>query len=264
MKIYLDPGHGGNDPGAVGHGLTEKEVVWTITTHITSLLQNNYGDVKVKMSRSQYEGRSLAARTKEANSWKADLFLSIHCNASGGMGNGYEDFIYHQLAPWSRTAGIQQVMHKEISKAAGLRDRGSKSADFHVLRETNMPALLTENGFIDHPGDAAKMRTNEWYRQVAEGHVLGLEKAFSLNKKGSTSKDKYLIIAGSFHNKEYAQLLSATLHKASINVSVSKVHIQGRNWYRVQTPAFPKRLAAEMHLQGIKECGIKDAYIIQV
>ncbi len=75
-------------------------------------------------------------------------------------------------------------------------------ANFHVLRETTMPAFLSENGFIDHPVDAALMKKNTWKQCVAEGHVNGLAKAFNLRRRGNDigidTGSLYKIIASSF------------------------------------------------------------------
>src|SRR5690606_9045497 len=65
-----------------------------------------------------------------------------------------------------------------------VRDRGKKRANFAVLRETKMPALLTENLFIDNASDAAKLKSEQFLLQIAHGHVIGLERAFGLKKKG--------------------------------------------------------------------------------
>lgn len=62
-------------------------------------------------------------------------------------------------------------------------NRGKKTADFHVLRESKMPALLTENGFIDNLNDAAKLKNSSFLTTIARGHVYGLARAFNLTKK---------------------------------------------------------------------------------
>lgn len=75
-----------------------------------------------------------------------------------------------------------------------LSDRGKKQSNLHVLRESNMPALLTENGFIDNANDAAKMKSDSWITDVARGHVNGLAKAFNLQKKSGAVY--HTVIAG--------------------------------------------------------------------
>ncbi|WP_066055614.1 N-acetylmuramoyl-L-alanine amidase family protein [Robertmurraya korlensis] len=181
VKIFIDPGHGGTDSGAVGNGIQEKNITLQIASAIQSILINEYSNVEVRMSRTGDETVSLNQRTNMANAWGADFFLSIHINSGGGR--GYEDFIHSNLSSASRTAQIQRTIHLEVITKIDMVDRGSKKADFHVLRESNMDAVLTENGFIDNAEDASKMKNPAWVNSVARAHVVGVEKAFNLQRK---------------------------------------------------------------------------------
>jgi N-acetylmuramoyl-L-alanine amidase len=183
FKLYLDPGHGGSDTGAVGNGLQEKDIVLDIALRIRDILLNEYQDIEVNMSRTTDIYRSLEERTDEANHWGADYYLSIHVNAYNGSVHGYEDYIHDSLSDSSQTAQYQDIMHKEIMKVNSLYDRGKKKANFHVLRETRMAALLTENGFIDNANDAEKLKDPNYRQRVAQGHVNGLAQAFDLQIK---------------------------------------------------------------------------------
>jgi N-acetylmuramoyl-L-alanine amidase len=183
LKLYLDPGHGGSDTGAVGNGLQEKNLTLVIATHIYDILVSEYHDIEVKMSRTSDVFRSLKERTDEANVWGADYYLSIHINAFNGSAHGYEDFIHDSLSDSSQTGQYRDIMHEEVIKVNNLYDRGKKKANFHVLRETGMAALLTENGFIDNANDAKKLKDPKWRQEVARGHVNGLVKSFNLKKK---------------------------------------------------------------------------------
>ncbi len=77
-------------------------------------------------------------------------------------------------------------MHEEIIKQADLQNRGKKQANFHVLRESAMPAVLTENGFIDHAADAAKLKSDAFLEQIALGHARGIARIFQLSTKSSS------------------------------------------------------------------------------
>lgn len=182
VKIYLDPGHGGTDPGALGNGLEEKNVTLSIANRVRNILVNEYSNASVKMSRTGDTTVELIDRTNDANAWGADYFLSIHINSGGGT--GYEDYIHSALSDNSHTANLRHTIHTEIVKLNNMRNRGKKKANFHVLRESTMPAMLTENGFIDTKADADKMKQASWLDNVARGHVNGLEKALGLNKDG--------------------------------------------------------------------------------
>ncbi|WP_440706240.1 N-acetylmuramoyl-L-alanine amidase [Heyndrickxia oleronia] len=179
FKLFLDPGHGGSDPGAVGNGIREKDITLKIATKIRDFLLNEYSNVSVLMSRTGDTYPTLSDRTNAANSWGANYFLSIHINAGGGT--GFESFVYPGVG--TPTTTYQSAIHSEIMKLNQLSDRGKKQSNLHVLRESNMPALLTENGFIDNANDAAKMKSDSWITNVARGHVNGLAKAFNLQKK---------------------------------------------------------------------------------
>lgn len=193
VKVFLDPGHGGTDDGAQANGLKEKNLTLAIAKRIEAILVNEIQNVTVRMSRSSDQTVSLKERTDHANRWGADYYLSIHINAGGGL--GYEDYIYNKLANSSRTSILRDSLHSEIIKLNGMNNRGKKKANFHVLRETKMSAMLTENGFIDNAKDAAKMKQNSWLDQVARGHVNGLVKAFDLKRKTTnTIPTKYLEI----------------------------------------------------------------------
>jgi N-acetylmuramoyl-L-alanine amidase len=183
FKLYLDPGHGGTDPGAVGNGLKEKDITLTICLKIRDILALEYEGVAVKMSRTGDTYPTLPQRTKEANNWGANFFLSVHINSGGGT--GFETLRYPGAN--GDTAKIQSIIHDEIMKVIGLRDRGKKEQDVHVLRESNMPAGLTESGFIDSANDSVKMKDEAWLDAVARAHVTGLEKAFNLKRKVITA-----------------------------------------------------------------------------
>lgn len=144
FKLFLDPGHGGKDSGATGNGLMEKNITLKICQLIRDRLQNDYEGIAILMSRSGDSYPTLTARTEKANAWGADFYLSVHVNSGGAT--GFESFIYPGVG--QPTTSYQNTIHQEIIKATGFYDRGKKQGDFHVLRESRMPALLTENGFL--------------------------------------------------------------------------------------------------------------------
>ena len=183
FKLYLDPGHGGSDPGAVGNGLREKDLTLSISLKIREMLTSEYEDLTIKMSRTGDTFPSLQQRTREANSWGADYFLSIHINSGGGI--GFETFVDRSAE--ADTINYQDIIHDEIVKLIGLKDRGKKKAGFHVIHASQMPAILTESGFIDNDSDAEKMKDQDWIEAVARGHVNGLAKAFNLKSKGENA-----------------------------------------------------------------------------
>ncbi|MFB6473036.1 N-acetylmuramoyl-L-alanine amidase [Paenibacillus glucanolyticus] len=182
-EVWIDGGHGGKDPGAVGNGLQEKDIVLFLSLEIKKQLERDYEGVKVLLSRSKDVSLELKERTDEANKAGADILVSIHCNAGGGAG-GFESFRYTSAS--ASTRSLQNVLHTEIMgalKSFGIIDRGQKAKNLHMCRESRMPAVLTENLFIDVASDAAKLKRHEVIEALIEGHVKGIAKYLGLKKK---------------------------------------------------------------------------------
>ena len=217
VKVYIDPGHGGVDSGAVGHGLKEKDLTLKIALKMKKLLSSY--NVDVKLSRETDKTITLSERTRDANRWKADLFVSLHINAGGGT--GYEDYIYIGLGK-GKTSDIRDIVHSEIVKAIGseIKIRGKKKANFHVLRETVMSSILTENLFIDNKQDAEKLKDDKFLEKVAQGHVNGIVKALSLKKK------KRQIVNKTSNNKKTSQ---STSYKGRRVESIHDGHLRFYN-----------------------------------
>lgn len=214
IKIMIDPGHGGHDPGAVANGLREKDFTLDIAQRIRRILETEYTGVEVRMTRESDTYLELSDRARMANAWGADFFLSIHINAGGGT--GWESFRYSAAS--SRTVAYQNVIHPEVIRAAGVTDRGKKMANFAVLRETKMPALLTENMFIDNVQDAARLKNSAFLEKLARGHVAGLEKALGLKKKTKTTQTQpdgklYRVQVGAFADRKNAEKLAEELKR---------------------------------------------------
>lgn len=187
-KIMLDPGHGGHDPGAAENGLREKDLVLKIAKKTKTILEKVYG-ASVKLTRSTDVYIDLSQRAKLANNWGADYFASIHINAGGGT--GFETYRHETLASSSATAKQQLKVHEAIYslvKGRGVKDRKCKAADYSVLRETKMPAILTESLFIDRKEDAALLKQESFLDLLAEGHAEGIAAAVGLKKVSSSSK----------------------------------------------------------------------------
>ncbi|MBK4212546.1 N-acetylmuramoyl-L-alanine amidase [Bacillus pumilus] len=186
-KIMIDPGHGGHDPGAVANGLKEKDLVLTIAKKTKVILEKLYG-ATVKLTRSTDVYVDLSQRARLANNWGADYFASIHINA--GAGTGFETFRFDKLSAASSTGKQQKIVHDVIlSKIKDkTSNRGIKSKNLAVLRETTMPAILTENLFIDRKEDAALLRQDAFLNLLAEGHAEGIAAAVGLKKVSSSSK----------------------------------------------------------------------------
>lgn len=182
VRVFIDPGHGGADPGAVANGLQEKDICLSISLMLRNILVREYTGIFVKLSRTTDRTLTLNERTNMANQWHADLLISVHVNAGGGA--GFESFIYcGTYANKGRTDRWRGLLHDEIVQGSMLRDRGRKQANFHMLRESRMPAVLTENGFIDTMEDAKKLKNTTFLEQIAHAHAVGVVRIFGLKKK---------------------------------------------------------------------------------
>jgi N-acetylmuramoyl-L-alanine amidase len=216
-RVVIDPGHGGKDTGTVGRGgLKEKDLVLAVSLKLRDLLEQRLG-VEVVLTRDDDRFIPLEERTAIANQKGADLFISIHANASRNRkAFGIETYVLDfatsdaEIEVASReNAGSQKnireledllrkiarvdynresrdlahTVQKEL--VAGLstdsreqRDRGIKQAPFIVLIGSNMPSILTEIGFISNPADEKLLMTAAGQERVAEALYRGIEAYF--------------------------------------------------------------------------------------
>jgi N-acetylmuramoyl-L-alanine amidase len=157
VKIFIDPGHGGSDPGAVGpSGLREADVNLRVSQVVANCL-SEYSGATVMMSRTDDVYVSLGGRVQAANNWGADRFISIHHNASVNRNyNATETYAYYYAD--GRAVDLQQKVHKRLLEGLGLPDGQTRTAGFYVLRHTSMPAILTEASYISNPYEEARLR----------------------------------------------------------------------------------------------------------
>ncbi|MCY6370791.1 N-acetylmuramoyl-L-alanine amidase [Clostridium ganghwense] len=171
MKIFIDPGHGGIDPGATANGLSEKDLVLDISLRQKQLFET-LGH-QVKMSRTTDRFVNLTVRTTEANKWGADIFISNHINAGGGVGIEVWHSIYEGK-------GKQYAINVEknlsgIFKSRGIKSKEGRYGDYlYVIRASAMPAILNEFGFIDNIEDARKLNRADVRQKCAEAVVYGI------------------------------------------------------------------------------------------
>ncbi|WP_223700663.1 N-acetylmuramoyl-L-alanine amidase [Sutcliffiella deserti] len=260
MKLLvLDPGHGGQDPGAVYQTMREKALNLEMARRVREFLEKNY-EVRIVMTREGDTTVSLEARTNLANSLKSDYYISIHYNAGGGT--GFESYRFNGAVS-NQTNAYQQTIHKEVASIISgkykRRDRGTKSANFHVLRETNMPAVLLEVLFIDNEGDRSLILNETFKKEVSISIANGIAKALSLPRK--TNNTIFKVIAGSFKNRENAIARVERLQKNNIEAFIAQATLNGAPYFRVQTGAFSERENSEQMVQTLTRLGI-EAFII--
>lgn len=182
VSVCIDPGHGGSDGGASGCGLVEAER----TLYSAKLLKPMLEAVgyTVYMTRTTDTDVSLSARSSYANSKGVTTFVSIHNNAYNGAAHGIETFCYtNNLGARSGTQA--KNIQSEMLKVWDLTNRGAKEANYHVVRETSMPATLSELAFIDYCAtDAKYLGDATRQKQAMQAHC----KALVAQWGGSASK----------------------------------------------------------------------------
>jgi N-acetylmuramoyl-L-alanine amidase len=169
MKVAIDAGHGGHDPGAGGPtGLDEAPTVLKICHYICDLLAIRSG-LELKMTRMTEDYITLEDRCEIANNWGADYFISVHCNSNGPEAVGIET-----LYKSEKGLDVAIPIQNALVLATGDRDRGVKKRDdLYVLNGTNMPAVLVEVGFISHPKTEELLKRDEYKLLLADSIAKG-------------------------------------------------------------------------------------------
>ncbi|HEM2808824.1 TPA: GBS Bsp-like repeat-containing protein [Streptococcus suis] len=189
--VYLDPGHGGADSGASYGGIHEKNLAMSVANKLReNLLQRG---IKVLMTRTaDYDVDFRTERSKMANNSEADLFVSIHFNATGAgvtTTKGIETYWYKYDPAYQPK--INQEMHNDATrlveseilankvqssliKETGAVDRGVRRETFAVLRETAIPAILVELGFMDNPSELNVIKTDSYHTKLANALTQGI------------------------------------------------------------------------------------------
>ncbi|WP_341518119.1 N-acetylmuramoyl-L-alanine amidase [Bacillus paramobilis] len=186
QMIIIDPGHGGTDPGKATQGLHESDIVLDTSKRLQSLIEKQT-PFRVMLTREtdirlgEKQGEDLKNRVDFAKEHNGDIFVSIHANASQKHdGHGTETFYYKGSEKKELTERekdsymLADKIQKRLVKALDTRDRGVKPEDFYVLRENEMPAVLTELAFLDNSEDYEKLASESGRQIAAEAIYAGI------------------------------------------------------------------------------------------
>lgn len=181
--VYIDPGHGGYDPGASGNGIIEKNIVLDLALRVKAKLEAK--GIKVIMSRTSDVFVSLEDRSKGANYVNPDIFVSIHINSAGAVSaSGIETFYKKDI-----DKPLANKLQNKLINYTGAVNRGVKWEDFHVVRETRMPASLVECGFLSNVNEANNMKNWSYQEKlvnsIVDGSVEYLVENISLGENGT-------------------------------------------------------------------------------
>jgi N-acetylmuramoyl-L-alanine amidase len=168
VLVIVDPGHGGSDVGAVGvGGLQEKDVVSPISYEVAQILEQN--GVQAVLTRQDDRLVELEPRTQLANRLNATLFVSIHANAAYRAGASGVETYYYQSG-----YRLAQYIQNSIMANLQMENRGVKQARFYVLRNSAMPAVLVETGFVTNSYDASILANPAQQSRMAQAIAQGI------------------------------------------------------------------------------------------
>lgn len=177
--IVIDPGHGGFDIGAKVQSVEEKALALKTGTLVKKYLHDM--GYRVILTRSRDVFIPLKKRTDIANDTKSQLFVSMHFNAfKGSSVKGIEIYYYNKGSKWRQNASkkVAHIVLDALLKATGATSRGVKTGNFHVIRETSMPAILIEGGFITNAQERHALKDQKYLEKMALSIAEGVDTYF--------------------------------------------------------------------------------------
>lgn len=184
FKIAYDAGHGLNTPGK---RTPDGEREWSFSNKVVLAFEKemrNYENVEL-LRTDDKTGKAdvpLRARTDKANKWGADIYISFHQNALNGKWGSWTGVETFYSKGSTKGKKLAELVHPAVVKAYGLRDRGLKTNNLHITRETKMPAVLIEGGFMDSTIDIKKLRDDAVLENAGKLIAQAVSKYAGLNK----------------------------------------------------------------------------------
>ena len=196
-KIYIDQGHGGKDPGAVGiNNVHEADINLSVGKYLDAELKRH--GIETMMSRTTDTTKTLETRAAEANAWGADIVCSIHCNAfDKESANGTEVIVYKKGGNAEKVAlkVLSQLILTLKTTNRGVKENNS----LYILRKTNAPAILCEIGFVTNKTDKEKIDEAHEQKSVAIAICKGICEYFGITyTKEETNMSKFTDIKGHY------------------------------------------------------------------
>ncbi|TDU16955.1 N-acetylmuramoyl-L-alanine amidase [Bacillus subtilis] len=170
--VYIDAGHGGEDSGAVGNGLFEKDINLAVSRQVTDKLKAE--GAHPVASRSDDHFLTLEERVAKASANQADLFVSIHVNSGVASASGTETYFQSDYEG-ENSRRLASDIQSQLVSSLQTRDRGVKESDFYVITYSQMPSVLAELGFITNSSDADKLGSEEYQQKAADAIVNGID-----------------------------------------------------------------------------------------
>jgi N-acetylmuramoyl-L-alanine amidase len=197
MRIGIDPGHGGRDPGAIGPTrLYEKDVTLGISLELGRLLKA--AGLEPVFTRTDDRTVELVTRSALLNNQKCGLAISVHINSATRQEANYFAVFVQRLG-----GEAEKLAHRVIEKVTaatgwswGADDDGIREKNLHMVRETKMPAILIECGFISNPEQEKQLRQPEFQAKLAQAIADGVLAYLGKEKGGSAVSDVKVIVKG--------------------------------------------------------------------
>lgn len=176
--VVIDPGHGGSDPGTISFtNKPEKNFTLALGLKVQALLKQE-PNIELIMTRETDVYPTRSERVKLANDLNADVFVSIHGNSVKGSPqvSGTETFYYQRAS----SKELATIIHKHLIEALGFKDRSVKNGNLQVIRETTMPAVLLEIGFLSNKDEEEAMMSESTQDKAAQAIVDGIKEYLNL------------------------------------------------------------------------------------
>jgi len=190
--IVVDVGHGGTDRGARSHmPYCEEKKICLLTARLLKQYLDQLG-YHVVMTRNTDQFLSLSKRVEIAKQSQANIFVSVHFNSSRATkANGIEVFFCDSKEDKLRAGATKKLadsIQNKLSRRTSATSRGVKKGNFYVIRETSMPAVLVEGGFISNPEERILLKTRAYQEKVARGIADGIDQYFKARWKRASKK----------------------------------------------------------------------------
>ena len=231
-KVFIDAGHGGSDPGALGFGYRESDLNLQIAKKIESKLKSR--GIDVKMSRSSDIYYSLSERAEMANDYGADAFVSIHQNsAESASANGIETY-YNRNKEEEKP--LSNDVQTQVINKTGATNRGVKNAEFTVLVKSNMISALVECGFISNESEVKNLSDSDYQDKLATGIADGIENYL---KSSVIIEESQITATGKVINTDSLNVRKGPSTSFDIIGTLSggekvKIVAKSNNWYKIE------------------------------
>ena len=231
-KVFIDAGHGGTDPGALGYGYRESDLNLQVAKKVESKLKSK--GIDVKMSRNSDIFYSLSERAEMANDYGADAFVSIHQNsAEAKSANGIETY-YNRNKEEDKP--LSNDIQKQVISQTGANNRGVKNAEFTVLVKSEMISALVECGFITNESEVKKLSDSSYQDKLATGIADGIEDYL---KSNVIIEESQMAASGKVINANSLNVRKGPSTSFDIIGTLNggdKVNIVGKsnNWYKIE------------------------------